>query len=414
MLQEFRNRRDEFHVELRAEVWERLEAELSALPSRRVVVLRRFAVLAAAAAVVALLSLPLFFTSDRPAGDVVQAPPVPAAVGQPDLPAEPASVAVEPAPVAVAQMRPAADARRHPAIPVQTASLQPPDKQPPDGDTITTLPEEHQASENKNTRQYDGDARNDAHSAPAGKKTAVPSADEPFPKPTFIPKATPPSRPWTVAMNVGSNGLRSSATGAGTGQYSKNTNTAPSESSLQMLPKGDGPIVITTLAPEGGSEDTEYRHYLPLSIKFAVHKELGDGWTLGSGILYNYLYTEVLRHNVSNGTQKLHYLGLPLSISRQLFTAGSFDFYASAGGTIEYCLSAKRHIGRKVKDISLTRFQPSLNLTPGVQVTLFNSLSLFAEPGLSYYFNMNDALETFYTRRAATFNLQTGIRYTFN
>lgn len=57
--------------------------------------------------------------------------------------------------------------------------------------------------------------------------------------------------------------------------------------------------------------------------------------------------------------------------------------------------------------------QWSVNAAAGIQLNIVNSLSLYAEPGISYYFNDGSAIQTIYKEKPLNFNLNFGIRFTF-
>ena len=138
---------------------------------------------------------------------------------------------------------------------------------------------------------------------------------------------------------------------------------------------------------------------------------------LETGLSYTYLYSEILEEGkTQNGSQKLHYIGIPLKLSWTFYKWKNLSLYASAGGMIEYCVSAKKTDA----DLRINRWQPSWNAAVGMQAELRKPLSLFVEPGVSYYYNMNPQyrnsslrFESMRTVHPFTFTLQVGIRFTY-
>ena len=57
--------------------------------------------------------------------------------------------------------------------------------------------------------------------------------------------------------------------------------------------------------------------------------------------------------------------------------------------------------------------QWSANASLGVQCNLVNTMSIFVEPGVSYYFNDGTNIRTIYKEKPLNFNLNLGIRFTF-
>ena len=83
---------------------------------------------------------------------------------------------------------------------------------------------------------------------------------------------------------------------------------------------------------------------------------------------------------------------------------------------IEYCISAKK----TGMHLHINRWQPSWNAAAGMQAELRRPLSLFIEPGVSYYYNLNPQsrnssirFESIRTAHPFTFTFQFGIRFTY-
>ena len=62
----------------------------------------------------------------------------------------------------------------------------------------------------------------------------------------------------------------------------------------------------------------------------------------------------------------------------------------------------------------MNRLQMSANAAAGIEYNLTNHLSIYAEPGASYYFKNGSDLETYYTDKPLKFNLNVGLRLNIN
>ncbi|WP_106831741.1 outer membrane beta-barrel protein [Parabacteroides pacaensis] len=169
---------------------------------------------------------------------------------------------------------------------------------------------------------------------------------------------------------------------------------------------------------QGGSYYTEYNHRFPITASLSVRKYLAPKIALESGLSYTYLYSDIVREGAgTEGGQALHYLGIPLKVNWIVGEQGSFSAYLSGGGMLEYCVSAQKWSNGYVREsLDINRWQPSLNAALGVQVKLVKPVSLFVEPGISYYFKTNEnryAFETIRTIHPLTFTLQVGIRFSY-
>lgn len=155
---------------------------------------------------------------------------------------------------------------------------------------------------------------------------------------------------------------------------------------------------------------TEYvsEHHLPLRFGLSLNYQLSPRVALLTGINYTYLYSEFsipLYPNASYN-QKLHYLGIPLSLSYQLWTADHFRLYLSGGVMLEKCVSA--HVdGITISD---KPWQWSLEASAGAEYTIIPQLGFYLEPSLGYYFKDGTSLEHYYKEHPLTPSIEFGLR----
>lgn len=170
---------------------------------------------------------------------------------------------------------------------------------------------------------------------------------------------------------------------------------------------------------------TDVKHHMPINVVASVKWHFAEKWALESGLSYTFLQSEL--HSGSElyweDTQKLHYVGIPIKIHRDIWDNDFVAFYASAGGMLEKCVSGSLESvyvtgdsEREVEHHSVHShpFQGSLSAALGAQMKLIRSLSLFVEPGVAYYFDDNSALETIRKEHPLNFNLQFGLRFSLN
>ena len=167
---------------------------------------------------------------------------------------------------------------------------------------------------------------------------------------------------------------------------------------------------------------TDVKHRMPINVVASVKWHFTDDWALETGLSYTFLQSEL--HAGSNlyweDTQKLHYVGIPIKLHRNLWGNDRFSFYASAGGMIEKCVSGKLESlyvtsqsteEKETSSINAHPFQWSVAAAVGAQVNVLNAVSLFVEPGMAYYFDDNSHLETIRKEHPFNFNLQFGLRF---
>ena len=142
-------------------------------------------------------------------------------------------------------------------------------------------------------------------------------------------------------------------------------------------------------------------HRQPVRVGLSLRYRLDDRWGVESGLLYTHLSSDITTtvDGVTSITeQRLNYIGLPLNISYELWKNRNFGLYVSAGGTIE-------------KQLEASPWQFSLNGAAGAEYKLTDIFSLYAEPGLGYYFNDGSSTPTIYQDRPLNFNLSFGLRF---
>lgn len=98
------------------------------------------------------------------------------------------------------------------------------------------------------------------------------------------------------------------------------------------------------------------------------------------------------------------------------------SLYASAGGMMEFCikslLSTDYYVDnvrahRSYTDLNLHKLQYSASASVGAQFEFMKALSLYAEPGISYYFDDKSELETIRKEHPLNIMLLLGLRVSF-
>jgi long-subunit fatty acid transport protein len=142
-------------------------------------------------------------------------------------------------------------------------------------------------------------------------------------------------------------------------------------------------------------------HRQPIRFGLSLRYRLNDRWSIESGLSYTRLSSDITTTIDSKTTvteQHLNYIGLPLNISYDLWKSNHFGLYITTGGTIE-------------KSLDTSPWQFSLNGAVGAEYKLTSSFSLYAEPGLGYYFKDGSTTPTIYQDHPLNINLSFGLRF---
>lgn len=169
---------------------------------------------------------------------------------------------------------------------------------------------------------------------------------------------------------------------------------------------------------------TRIRHKFPVSAGLTVRKSLSERFYLESGLTYTSLSSELIAGEGSyyKQEQHLYYLGIPLKAGYTLWKKERFSLYASAGGMMEFCVKSllstdyyvdniKTHQGST--DLGLHKIQYSITASLGAQYEMIKALSLYAEPGISYYFEDGSELVTIRKEHSLNMLLHFGLRLSF-
>lgn len=218
---------------------------------------------------------------------------------------------------------------------------------------------------------------------------------------------------WGFGLSSGANNF-SGATGGVANYYYTNPGPNPPEPPIEPEELGNETLQTKAAAgqrPGGNSGNDYYEHDMPISVSFSVRRYFTNRLAVESGLSYTYLHSDITRSNMAKGEQTVHYLGVPLKLNWDLIRKGPFSLYLSGGGMVEYCLSARK----ESSSMDIDRWQYSIHGAVGIQTRLYKQLGLFVEPGVAYYFNPPEKMETetIRTVRPFTFNLQVGIRLSY-
>lgn len=187
----------------------------------------------------------------------------------------------------------------------------------------------------------------------------------------------------------------------------------------------ENPYMGMLVTNQGRIADRRVRHRLPVHAGASVAYRINDRISVEAGIAYSYLSADIHEGSDSYyfaGDQSLHYIGIPVSVRLRAVSWKNFDVYVGAGFEAEKCVSGTLKktyvINGQTRDdghesIRIRPLQWSANATAGVQYNISSQIGIYAEPGLSYYFDNGSDIETIYNEKPLNFNLNVGLRISF-
>ena len=181
-------------------------------------------------------------------------------------------------------------------------------------------------------------------------------------------------------------------------------------------------VAMMDIADNNKGKIEEYEHHdKPITLGLAVNKNIGKHWSLETGLQYSYLksyFTLGTGNYRVDKEQKLHYIGIPITLSYQFMAYKRLSAYGSAGASIQIPLSGKTYadyvIGGKSGYTTDWKTIPSIqwtvNTNIGIQYQFAPKLTLFVEPTLNWYIPNGSEVKNTWTERPFTLTVPFGIR----
>lgn len=218
-------------------------------------------------------------------------------------------------------------------------------------------------------------------------------------------------RGFAADLNVqGLMGANNSGNGVGT--MNLLMSDAPTYSNGEMQMQGIAYPLMTTKR-----RDLSYDHDLPIKIGVSLRYNIDERWSIVTGVNYSYLHsTFTINDNPDhNGSQKLHYIGIPVAASLNIWQNDQLKLYITAGGTAEKLLKGNMKEttpGDVTEETKLTesRLQWSMQGAAGVEYNITPALGLYVEPGVSHHFNNHSDIQNIYKEKPWNFSLNLGFR----
>jgi len=179
------------------------------------------------------------------------------------------------------------------------------------------------------------------------------------------------------------------------------------------------PVYLRSEAPKEGVFEEEYM--MPVTIGVQMLFPITDRFSVGTGINYSMLATKYyVTSMTTNSTERrrvtVHYMGVPLILQYNILSANKFKFYAIGSTTIEKGLAA---VDKNLKDGTIIDegdeikgVQLSAAVGLGAEYGISNTLGLYFDPNITYYFNNKKKAQPFSIRtvQPLLFRFEAGLR----
>jgi opacity protein-like surface antigen len=188
---------------------------------------------------------------------------------------------------------------------------------------------------------------------------------------------------------------------------------------------------ISRMAPGSGSvnagisESGPSTYGVPFTVGMGVRFRVMDKLSFGTGLDYSLLTRSFTGSYNGNYADKyegsifhsLQYVGIPLNVYYDLLQTRDelFNVYAWGGGEAEICVSNRFRLMDSANTIIPDKagaLQFSVALGLGMEFKLSETLGLYADPSVRYYFHGNQP-KSVRTDKPFMFNFDAGLRFNF-
>ena len=232
---------------------------------------------------------------------------------------------------------------------------------------------------------------------------------------TMTDVKTEPANRITVGINTGGT-FNGSGNSTMPGIRAVRTSSTSTDYHFPNSETANGEYLINGNAMLLSNYKETKHHAQPLSVGLSVGYALNHRLALTSGLVYTRAETDFIKSSGNDDiieTQKLHYIGIPISLKYKIWGNNHVQTYASAGGEADFNVKASLEADGLKTDATHDHVQFSANAALGIQINALPQVGLFAEPGVKYYFNNNSPVETIFKDKPWAFNLQVGVRVDF-
>ena len=158
----------------------------------------------------------------------------------------------------------------------------------------------------------------------------------------------------------------------------------------------------------------EAKHHLPISVGLQVGFGLAPRLRLTTGVVYTKASSDFIvsaHNNETVTTQDLHYVGIPLNLSYEVWGTKQFHTYVTVGGEGDVNVKNSTKTDGVEANSKRDRMQWSGKASVGAQFDVIPQLGIYVEPGAKYYFDNGSQIENTFKDKKLNFNFQFGLRW---
>ncbi len=169
---------------------------------------------------------------------------------------------------------------------------------------------------------------------------------------------------------------------------------------------GNSPVYLA-------NHEERQNFYQPISFGLSVNIPISSKFSVSTGVVYTRLssdFTSIANSLVYERQQKLHYVGIPLTVLYNVWQWYGLNVYATAGGQADFNVKAYMTTEGTETKLEKDNLQWSVNAALGVQYNFIPQLGIYVEPGIKHYFDNGSHIQNYFKYKPTNFNLQLGVR----
>lgn len=152
-----------------------------------------------------------------------------------------------------------------------------------------------------------------------------------------------------------------------------------------------------------------FKHQYPISTGVMISIGIGKRFSVETGIRYALLRSTVSDYLPDKTiVQRVHYIGVPLGFNFEIYRYKALSVYSGASFSVDKAIGS--FLGSR--NLEINPLQLSISGHAGISYSVVPAIAIYLEPGISYYFDDNSQLKTYYKQTPLNFSISMGIRFT--
>lgn len=268
--------------------------------------------------------------------------------------------------------------------------------------------QESSASREISSSSSSSESHQKKHAALSGSQTrkAVRPVSLSTADPQIVAAKSAASEGWSVKLYAENGIPRSYSNGESSGSWVM--------SDAMMEPAVDNTLQFMVVKLNNKESLIDSKHHFPVSVGLQVGVPLLPRLSLTTGVVYTQTSSD-FTYQYGSGqmvvNQSLHYVGIPVGLSYEVWGISRLHTYVNVGGEGAVNVKNKTLMDGNREDVGRDKMQWSANASLGIQFDVIPQLGIYAEPGAKYYFDNGSHIDNVFKDKKLNFNFQFGLRW---